>query len=347
MRQRPVADNARPSTGLTLLELLIAISILTLILGSLFVTLRTAMRAYRDGSRGSAKIQTLRFVTDYINRDARSVFYKTYNEYNRRYRDQERIRRAMEEERQLNGLPEDAQNNPDWVDPLGYNPLDFMYKIDLSFEGKAQEFTFSRYQPTQGEMATQPWSLARVTYKFNPSKKAIERIEKSVFTRSTSTEDAEENDGEDADFAIVSRPGEPKSALPALPDTTLSEVVAENVVEFSLHYGYYYDGQWLESTSWESNESSHRNPKIETDPEDPDAPQINNFNKNCPPDDLPAYIDMDIVVVDADDETQRLALRHLVLLPPARETHSPIPPDLSAAGFERSSEHDGEAIGVE
>jgi len=316
-------SNAQGKTtaGVTLLELLVAVTILTVVMGSLYVTMRTAMRAYRDGVRSAATLQTVRSLTDQLTREARCVFYKSYMTYNIEFRKKMLERQLLEEQRRVNGLPDGAMNNPNWVDPLGYNPAQFTHQIDLGFKGEKQEFMFVRYQPTQGDIATQPWALACVTYKYDPAKKTVVRREKPVFVR----------------------PKEPSAgqldqAAEATPETEkeTEETVADNVSAFSLFYGYYYDGQWLEADRWISSEHQFRNPPVECEKDDPMADRIRQYNESAPFDELPSYLDMDLTVMEPDNPKRTVSARHLVLFPTATETYMPVPPDIETSNHSRS-----------
>ncbi|MCX7046208.1 MAG: prepilin-type N-terminal cleavage/methylation domain-containing protein [Candidatus Sumerlaeota bacterium] len=316
------------SRAVTLFELLVAMTILAIVLSSLYVTLRTSMRAYQEGMRDIGTLQTIRYLTDFFTRDTRSIHYENYYNYNQEYRRKLMERARLMDQRRRDGLPDDAINNPAWADPLGYNPLEFMYKIDLAFRGTAQSVTFVRYQPTLGDTATQPWGLARVTYEFNSGDKTVVRKEEPIFDKNKTQELQA--------YAVADAAAGYASANPPSSDTPagVSEVVAENVVGFSLRYGYYSDGQWYEAAQWESGARRWRNPPLEYIEDDLLAEQIRTFNFAVPVDDLPAYIDADITVAEAGG-ARTMLVRHMVTLPPGVETYTPIHPNFATAGYSR------------
>ena len=321
---------------------MIASVILVLLLGSLFITLRTAMEAHREGIRSGRRLQTLRYLTDAISRDMRSIFFQSSYQYNREYEKILQERRRTEEERLLTGLPSEA-DQPGWTDPLAINPLDFMHRIDLSFRGRSNGFSFVRYQPSQGDMATQPWGLARITYEFKGGENALVRTEESVLTERVGSSD-------------------PGYSTAILDTTKLVEVMADNVQNIEIRYGFFYDGEWLECTDWNSSARRRRNPPVdvgmsgEYDPEDPVIRNLQTFNSTMPPDDLPTYVDVRITVgerptgrgastrqsapsepsVATDQQGSDMrTLRQLIWLPASQESFIPLPQHVRDTGFHR------------
>lgn len=68
------ANEMRVETGFTLLELLLSITILSLILGTIYGTLSMGSRAWEKGERDIDKIQRMRVVMDVLSREIKSTF---------------------------------------------------------------------------------------------------------------------------------------------------------------------------------------------------------------------------------------------------------------------------------
>lgn len=290
----------RCKRAFTLVEVMIGVVIIALVMTAVFITFRTGMRAYEASITGVEKIQTSRYVTDTITRDLRSIFFQFHLNYNKNH---DALRRQCERAQRDALLA--GQDRPD-CDPGSY-----MLRIDLSFKGDEKSVSFVRFQPTQGEMATQPWGLARVKYAFNEGK--LVRTEQAVFDLSRNSRAAE------------------------LPDTTVEEVVGENITAFAIHYGYFFDGEWLESDRWQSKAHDHRNPPIEFDRDDPMGDQIQQINMTMPFDNLPSYVDIELTIADSSAAGRALTFRQMIVLPPAQETYVPVPPNIrnSSAFFGR------------
>lgn len=64
----------RVETGFTLLELLLSITILSLILGAIYGTLNMGSRAWEKGERDIDKLQRMRVIMDLLSREIKSTF---------------------------------------------------------------------------------------------------------------------------------------------------------------------------------------------------------------------------------------------------------------------------------
>lgn len=213
----------------TLIEIMVAMVIFTIMMTALFASFRTGMRAYSMGTEHAEQQQLGRFAINQVGDDMHNIYYKPESEYNVARRQQESMIEAND----------DMTGRAGREDVIDENLPDIGPPIDLSFTGEdggeVDQLSLVRYMGYSPDF----WSLARITYYVVDGTlyRAIDDI-----TRPETDEDGN-----------------------VIPKTTTPQIdkLAENCVGFDLKYGYYYDEEWLLADSWDSSASQYRNPPEE------------------------------------------------------------------------------------
>jgi len=311
----------RPSRhGFTLIEVMVATVILSLVMGSLVMTFQTAMKAYSLGMGHAESEQTARFVMNQIVDDLRNLFYKPASQYNvvRRQREQmieQQIKQALQ-----SGMTEAEISEEFALEDLGP-------EIDLSFRGEdngdSDDLTFVRLQHLTRREDRKMWGLARVRY-------AIEGGELVRSLDDVLAPEVDDNGNE------IPKPVEP-----------VKERLARGVEGFDVKYGYYYGGEWYSAPDWNSNENRYRNPR-----EDDDEVGVSGITdpnraleqaQNMPPDNVPAWVEVSVVFRDMKNPERKRTYRQVVQLPQSQETYIPPQDDPNSRRTMRSRR--GERVG--
>ncbi len=266
----------------TLVEVLLAISIFSLVVTSLYTTFRIGMRASASAEREINRMQHARVIFDTIDRDIRGIYFLPETSYN------QNIRRSLSRFQQewlkaeLEGRLEEFLYG-DEKDPkkaAAKNPYEMGIEINLQFKGehrdKCDSMTFVRYQYNDGLTSIQPWGLGRIRYLVEDGK--LIRTEEDVI------EPMKDMQGTVVEEKIPRR-----------------DVLAEGVKRFDLKFGFFYQDDWLEAEDWDSKAKRYRNPVMELDEEDPDYQEQLKREQMKPEDGLPAFIR---VTLDIEDEKQ-------------------------------------------
>ncbi len=226
---------SRTTRAFTLIEIMVAMVIFSIMMTALFAAFRTGMKAYTMGTEHASQQQLGRFAVNKLAQDLHNIYYKPESEYNVARRQQEAETSANETNLQTaSGRDVVDENLPDLGPP-----------IDLSFSGEdnsgTDQLSFVRYMGFSLDESRPLWGLGRITYYVvdNSLYRAVDDITKPET---------------DEDGNVI-----PKTTLPTI------DKLAENCVGFDVKYGYYFEEDWLLAESWDSNASEYRNPPEEED----------------------------------------------------------------------------------
>ena len=266
----------------TLVEVLIAISIFSLVITSLYTTFRVGMRAYASGEREINRMQHARVIFDTLNRDIRSIYYLPETSYNQNLKravsrfQQEWMRAEMDG--RLDEFLYGDEKNPK-KEPA-QNPYEMGIEINLQFQAENHKtldsMTFVRYQYSDGLTSIQPWGLGRIRY--------LVEDEQLIRTEEDIIEPMKDFEGNVVEEKVPRR-----------------DVLAKGVKRFDLRFGFFFQDDWSEAEDWDSKAKRYRNPVVELDEEDPDNQEKMKREQMKPVDGLPAFIR---VTLDIEDETQ-------------------------------------------
>ncbi|MBN1902080.1 hypothetical protein JW926_12220 [Candidatus Sumerlaeota bacterium] len=306
----------KKDVAFTLLEVMLAITIFSLVVVSLYATFRVGIRAYASGQREIDRMQRSRVLFESLSHDLRSVYYAPETAYNinlRRFlsRFQEEMMKAEMEgklDEFLYGDDGDPQN------PIARNPYEMGLEINLEFKGEnaneLDRLSFVRYQYDDGVSRVQPWSLSRVEY----------FVEEDILYRS---EEEIIQPMKDIDGEVI------EERIPR------KDPLAHGVKKFDIQYGYFYQEDWMMANEWESGAKRYRNPVEELDEEDPDYVEKLHLQERKPEDGLPAFIQIAVDIVDEDKKTSKgkktqtgkkgraLSFTTLVRIPTSQENYLP------------------------
>ncbi len=141
--------------GVTLLELVVAVTIFSMVIASLFAAFRTGVKAAEIGTKRSEGSQGTRFVIGQLSSDLRNVFYKTPAAYNITRRQREAVIAEREKNALRSGRAREEIEQDDSLPELGP-------KIDLAFRGtdggELDALTFIRRQGEKVGSDRQPWA---------------------------------------------------------------------------------------------------------------------------------------------------------------------------------------------
>ncbi len=305
-RLSPFALRLSSSRGFTLLEIMIAMVIFSIVMSSLFMSFRTAMKAYNIGATHSEAGQMARYTITQVSDDLKNVFYKAENQYNVARRQRESLQEQREQQAMQSGSkysPVDDETMPE----LGP-------KIDLNFRatdgGEVDEVTFVRHQRMKRSEDRMLWNLARIRYFMNGT---------SLYR---SIDDVKAAEVDEEGYEI------PKAYEPQV------DKIATNVKGFDLKFGYYHDGEWTNAPDWDSNSAQYRNPSDEEE-EDENLPATTAAGGMTSAteeklDELPAWVEISFTFTDPRKEEREKKYKQLVQLPQAQETY--IDPELDNPG---------------
>jgi len=292
--------------GLTLLELMLAITIFALVSVTILAVFTTGTRAYSEVYRHTEVIQRARFAMDTLARDIMSIYYLDETEYNRQ------IRQWIEET--ANQFA-DENFEPPREDEFE-NPYDRGILIDLAFVGEDRGdldgLTFAIHEPRQLGGTNRLWGLARVNYS----------VDAGYLIRST----------EDVTVPVLDfYAGE---EIPKEEGATHT-VVTGGVLEFDLAYAFWWDHQWFEIGAWNSSDRNIRSSMdVRGDYEEEGFRDLNNptptpqaqsqqeldrmeFNG------VPAYLRMRLVLENPDNPDRPVEMTRLFRVPKSQETWLP------------------------
>jgi len=313
----------RRRRAFTLLEVMLAVTIIGLISLSVMAVFRTGLRTYEGANREVLLMQRGRYVFDAVGKDLASVFYRDENTYNVTAREMiEQYQQALIDA-EMNNTWRDFErryaprdNDPRALDDPNYigNPFEKYRLIDLQFEGieggMLDRLTLARRQNlTEGEEYLL-YGLERVSY----------TVEAGLLIRSS----------EGVDVAPRSWDGEimPKDPPPR------HAIIAEGVRRFDLSYGFWWDHQWYEVENWNSSGRQLRNSQMllgeydydrraEMSAPQPGSPGWNDYLDDLdgmPYNALPAFVRVDLELEDPGNERRTSRSSRIFWLPGAQET---------------------------
>ncbi|AXA36416.1 MAG: prepilin-type N-terminal cleavage/methylation domain-containing protein [Candidatus Hydrogenedentota bacterium] len=297
----------RQSKAFTLMEVIVAVVIFSLVVSSLVVSFRTGVKAYDIGITHSELDQTIRFVTSKIAEDLRNVYYKQPWTYNITRNQREQLLAEREQQLLQAGSRTSLLDDPT-LPELGP-------RIDLSFRatdnGEADDLSFARLEFDVPLEMRHPWGLARVRY----------LVVNNTLYRAVDDVIAPETDENGNEI--------PKPTQPTI------DKLANNVKAFDLKFGYYYDGEWLLANDWDSDASQYRNP---TDEEEEEMSSVGGIRttysggmqtsgplQQRKSDDLPAWVEITYTFTDPKKTEKEKTVTQVVQLYPSQETY--IPPE--------------------
>ncbi len=306
LKTHPNSPGLQASPGFTLLEILLAVSIFAIVASSLYATFSTGMRAYEIGRKTGETMQVGRFATGLLARDLKNVFIIPETSYNIQYN---RRREVLEQAQiRLNVGEIDALEYEEYLDYFNSMGLG----LDLRFSGKGNdetaEISFVRYQTRFGSRPALPTSLNRVTYS----------LEKDVLVRS-------EED-------IIRNPIDSAGEEQEDKDPQQEELV-RGVLSFAVSYGYYFDGEWLETDNWDSDSWNHRFDETDlssgADSIEGILPHLEAMRESRAQDNLPSYVRFRLTVQDDLRKSRPRIFERTINIVNARETHIRLPDEIT------------------
>ncbi len=295
----------RPTKGFTLIELMVAMVIFTLIMSSVFISFRTAVSSYDLGIITSERGQTERYATTVLTNDLRNAYYLSPSRYNITRRQKENM--AMQQEARLlkSTSTRDTESDNSLLD-------DLPPPIDLNFRamdnGETDEISFVRRQGMNYNEDRMPWGLERLRY----------FIQDGALYRSI-------DDVRGAETDEYGNPI-PKEIPPRV------EKIGTNVKGIDFKFGYWYDKEWLTATDWDSNSPRYRNPVTEDSEQDktneetlPDSQSalLKQQEMEQRVDDMPSWVEITYEFANPAKPDAVTKIRQVVMLPQAQETYVP------------------------
>jgi prepilin-type N-terminal cleavage/methylation domain-containing protein len=309
----------------TLLEVMLAVTIIGLISLAVLAVFRTGLRTYEGANREVVLLQRGRYVFDFISNDVANVFYRDENTYNVTAREMiEQYQQALIDaelnntwhdfERMYGPRDDDrAYDDPSYVG----NPFEKYRLIDLQFEGvdggMFDRLTLARRQNLTENERYLLYGLERVNY----------TVEAGLLIRSSESVDVAPRswDGE-----ILEKEIPPNHVI-----------IAEGIKRFDLSYGFWWDYQWYEVENWNSSGRQIRNPAMllgEYDYDEhadmsapqPGSPGWNDYLNDLdemPYDGLPTYIRVSVELEDPGNADRTMELTKVLWIGSAQETWVP------------------------
>lgn len=332
MRHEPTQiDQSRENRrAFTVLEVLVAITIFSIVSLVVFSVFGAAIRSQRIGDREAQMLARGRFALDAMERDLTNMIFREETAYNIA------ITQAVEEMERQRLLAEQSGRFEDFFgnygdpsDPRSLrdarigNPYDKGRIIDMQVIGKdsgrTDSLTFTVHHPLAPGTPYRPFGMAKVKY----------FVEKGQLIRSADSIEAAPRNQFGESFA-----------KPEPPDFTR---LADNVKEFDLSYAFWFDNQWYEVREWQSTNRLIRNAKnMQGDyrdgsrdrmrqsetigqirPGDPGWNQFVNDQLSEPLDRLPALIRARLTLADADNSARTVTLQRIFRVFASEETYEP------------------------
>ncbi|HUT26102.1 MAG TPA: type II secretion system protein [Sumerlaeia bacterium] len=357
MERRPTVLG---QSAFTLLEVLVAILIFSIVTAALFNTFRISTHAFERGEQSSEALQSLRFTIDQITRDMRSVYYET--DYNVKlllldtelYRQEEQLLRDLQDgnEKTIGGIPTGLSED---FDPKGPDSLG--RTLDVQFVGGSEEgdaglaFTHSVLTGAgsdafMGLERVRYFLLGRDLYRQRSNPAAFMRLRPNLAEEIINAREARETNGLDANERNRRRVVNARLGLPPpgtedphrvkyfekVPEEPLpAELLAQNVVAFDTEFGF-YSGQWQEADSWDSESKQRRTPEFHIDPTDPNYHQRALQWQTRATDGLPSFVKVRLTIEHGSDKKKEKRKREkrrtqtietTVWIPAALESYMP------------------------
>jgi len=313
MRIRP-ATARRRAAAFTLLEVLIAVTLLALLSVAVMQVFSTGTATYKFGNRDAVVLQRARFIFDTLDRDLKGIYYLDEDSYNESVRDQIEAYQQAVEQLKDKKLGQEEFDKMYGEDGEVENPFAAGRLIDLQMFGEdggdADKLTFATRMSMKLGDPYNMWGLARVHY----------TVDGDFLIRSRESVEATPRQVE----GVVITPKE-KTFKPE------HSIVAPGVKAFDLTYAWWSDNQWFESRSWTSNSRSFRNSAnllAEYDEEDlsrigGETDEATGGSQDAAEqqyDGLPSYVRARIVLVDPENPARTTEMSRIFRIPTALET---------------------------
>ena len=298
--------------GFTLIEVLVAAVIFSLVVTALYTTYTTGLNSYERSQRNREMQQNARAVFDLVGKDLRSVYWRVATEYN--------VLSPQEEQKFKNlGFydfdkekgKEGKEDKEDEEDP--FSNYEYL-KYDLSFTGSLNSISFVRYQNSNVSYKREMMNLARVDYSLKDGN-LVRSIKDTMSIESYDYYTGEKK--------------EEKSEEETEEKSKVEDIVAKGIKEFSLKYLYFYDDAWHWTESWNSETNQYRNPS-EEDEEGDEKSLIQSLSGEDPlkemkkekiiPDGLPSCVEVTIVVQNRTNEKILKKYQTVIDIPTSLET---------------------------
>ncbi len=313
---------ARARQGFTLLEVMLATFIFSVVVTAIYMSFYVGTNAYQATDEKKNLLQEARFCFQFLQRDINTIYYLPETMYNTNIRREMQRLEQMRMQAEELGIPVDEYIQEQLEKELGriseaerderessrgdenpFDPYNYGVPVDLTFTGTdggdTDSFEFVRYQYSDGIVKSAPWSLERIRY----------FVEDDVLLR---------------ERKLIFLPPRDKEGNPIPTPESPVEVLAEGVEVFDVSYGYFYEGQWLESPDWNSEERKYRNPMPELDPEEPDYLQRLKREKSKPVDGLPGYLFVKIKLIEPEKGERSMQFQTLINVAVAQENNIPV-----------------------
>ncbi len=316
-----------PEKGFTLLEVLVAMTVFSLVVLAAYAVFNAAIRSERVGLREAEKMMRARYVFDSLERDLTNIVFRDETSYNvsitRLLEQMEEARLEAEETgdwEPFYAAYGDPAEDDDDEDPSVGNPYERGRLIDLQFLGEDQDhfdaLSFSVVDAPRVGRRYRPYGITRVQYS----------IQDGVMVRS---EDDIETEPRTIDGELLERPEPPEHAI-----------LAEGITEFDIRYAFWFDNQWYETDQWSSANRQVRNPRYYVGEHDfgfEDRPDndfslrpgdagwneyVNDLDSE-PLDRLPAYLRIKLAVKDPGGTGRPSRFTRIIRLNPSLETWIP------------------------
>lgn len=321
--------------GMTLLELLLAVTLLAIVATMILTVFQSATSSMKR-SRGDVELmQRARFALDALETDLLNVHYRdetSYNVYMSGILNQFEMMRLEAEltgdytQFELTYGEDDGRGKEESDSTHIGNPYEKGRLIDLGFTGgtmgSSGGLSFARRSPRGRGGVEFPMGLSRVTY----------GIGGGNLVRSE-------------DFVTV-----PKmdiyGGLAEEREPAAEEPIAEGVASLDLRFAFWYNNQWYETKSWDSSERLIRSAayRLTTDrdsrqttefsnpdqgealqPGDPGWNEYLNAQQNQPFDGLPAYVRVRLALLrdPAKPNGPTRVFQRIIRMPTSQETYYP------------------------
>ncbi|NQU44980.1 prepilin-type N-terminal cleavage/methylation domain-containing protein [bacterium] len=311
----------------TLLEVMLAVMIFAICMMALYNSFNISAHAFEKGRSAAEITQKVRFVIDRLTRDLHGVFYETG--YNRKFELLERtilanpqpIIDAQEHRKavQLPGLIQ--QREDDDTDPT--SPFVGLH-ANLRLKGSSHSIEFARHVPSDGTFDNSYLGAERVHYFLSNNRLFRKRarifqpmhlnpnlwqdLVQAQEINEAARKNSEKGGQPFLDYMQVYGLGElPAQFRPPFEIEyfvakevveTDPELIARNVLEFEIKYGYYAANGWQEVDSWDSMSKERRTPAFNLQPDDPQFTQKLSIYQRRQPDSLPSYIALRMKVAE-------------------------------------------------
>lgn len=315
----PFPLRARRARGVTLLEVMIAVTLMAIVSIVVMQVFSTGSSTYKFGNRDAVVLQRARYVFDTLERDIKCVYYMDEDLYNERIREQlEAYQQAL---LQLeNGEITDADfekmygGGEEGEEGEVGNPFEKGRLIDLQFfgedGGETDKMTFATRTSMRLGDPYSLWGLSRIHY----------TVDGDFLIRTRETVEANPRDGSGASLQVVEKAIKPEHSI-----------IAPGIESFDLAFGWWSDNQWFESKSWTSNTRSFRNSGNlmgEYDEEDlsrigeggEGEGEAQQGEEDQQYDGLPSYVRARIVLTDPENPARRTEMSRIFRIPTALET---------------------------